>query len=93
MNDRDLSRHAFERLQQRGVAPFVVDLLLEFGDLEYDHRGGEIRYFGKRARRRVERHLGRTVAKRIDDIWDSYVVSADGRVITAGHRYERIRRS
>jgi len=92
MDGAHITRHARDRLQQRGISPFVIDLLLDFGDVEYDHHGAEIRYFGKRSKRRVARHIGRLVS-RFDGMWNAYIVTAEGRVLTAGHRTERVTRN
>ena len=92
MDNVQMTRHANERSQQRGIPPFVIDLLLDFGESEHDHHGGEIRYFGKQGKRRVVRHLGQILASRLDSIWDAYAVTADGVVVTAGHRTARVRR-
>lgn len=80
------SNHASTRMQQRGIPPLIVDLLLLYGVEEHDGRGAVRRYFDKRTRRQLERHLGRQVIRRIDDLWDAYLVEADGDIVTVGWR-------
>ena len=55
-------------------------------------RGTTIRYFDKSARRKLERVCGRRVIRKLESWLDSYVVEADGAVITAGRRYKHIRK-
>ena len=86
------STHAKVRCQQRGVSPFIVDLLLQFGRRQHDHRGAEILYFDRRARRSVESYTGGTIGK-LSEQMDSYAVVAEGRVITVGVRYKKINRT
>jgi hypothetical protein len=81
--------HAAIRCQQRGIPPFVVDLLLEFGCREHDHAGTEILYFDRRAKKRIESYVGGLISK-LSEHLDSYAVVADGIVITVGTRFKRI---
>ncbi len=87
-----LSRHAGSRLQQRGLPRAVIEWLQQFGAEEHDKHGAVIRYFNKEARRRLEQALGRRVVRRMEDLLDAYLVEHDGRVITIGHRTQRLRR-
>jgi len=87
-----LTRHAATRMQQRGVPPIIIDWLQVFGAEEHDKHGGVIRYFDKAARRRLEQSIGRPVVRRMQDLLGAYLVEADGRVVTVGHRHARIRR-
>lgn len=78
-------------MQQRGIPPLILTWLLQFGKLRYDHRGGVVYYFDKRARRTLEREVGRKVVSRLSDYLDSYAVSTTGNdtLVTVGHRYKR----
>lgn len=88
-----MTRHAQERAQQRAIPPFVVDLLLAFGT-ETRHRGAEVRYFDKEARRRLRHHLGDRILRSIGErVLDTYAVLGDGgQVVTVAHRTRRLRR-
>ncbi len=83
--------HASIRSQQRGVSPFVVDLLLRFGRREHDHRGAEIVFFDRRAKKEVESYTGGSIGK-LSEQMDTYAVVSDGCVITVGVRHKRINR-
>jgi hypothetical protein len=84
--------HAQKRMQQRSIPPLVVQWLEEYGDEVHDHRGGIILHFGKHARRRLEKAVGREPIRRMNDWLRTYlVVSTDGVRITAGVRYRRIK--
>jgi len=83
--------HATARCQQRGVSPFVIDLLLQFGRREHDHEGAEIVFFDRRAKKEVESYMGGSIGK-LNEQMDSYAVVSDGCVITVGVRYKKINR-
>jgi hypothetical protein len=88
--DTRLSHHARVRMQQRGVRPELVQWLLQFGSRDYDGKGGQIRYFDDRARRRLFGEIDAEAMRRVRDHLDSYaVVANDGKVVTVGHRYRR----
>ena len=53
-----LTTHARVRMQQRGIPPVAVEVLLEYGREAHDHRGCRIVRFDKRSRRRAARALG-----------------------------------
>jgi hypothetical protein len=89
-----MSSHAAIRSKQRGVPPLMVDLLRLFGARDYDHHGGVIRYFDKRARKAAEKAVGSQVMRRLTEFLNLYAVESacDGSLITVGHRYKRIHR-
>ena len=83
--------HAIARCQQRGVSPFVIDLLLRFGRREHDHEGAEIVFFDRRGKKEVESYMGGSIGK-LSEQMDSYAVVSDGCVITVGVRHKKINR-
>ena len=86
-----LSRHAATRMQQRSLPPLVLQWLEDYGAERYDGHGGVIRFFDKRARRALERSVGREPGRRMQDWLDAYVVLAhDGTTVTVGRRYRRL---
>lgn len=85
----ELSKHARDRAQKRGVAPMVIDLLLRFGTREHDGRGAEVCYFDRRAKRRLQSYAGDLLGK-MDGVLDAYVVVTDETVVTAGVRFKRL---
>ena len=82
-----LTEHARARMQQRGICPAALELLLDYGREEHDHRGCRIVHFDKRSRRRVQRDLGHERFRRVERHLDAYaVIAADDAVVTVGHR-------
>lgn len=90
----NLSRHAAQRAQQRGIPPLIDQWLDEFGDEQYDHHGAVILTFSKRSIRAMERCLGRVPVRRMREYLRAYKVvsSHDGDTITIGYRTRRLPR-
>jgi hypothetical protein len=88
-----LTGHASARMKQRCISAEALDFLLEYGRETFDHRGhAVILYFDKRARRKLARaQPGRKDLERVARCYA--VLSREGEVITAGHRYRRIGRN
>jgi len=87
-----LSRHASERSQQRAIPEMMIDLLLQFGSSESAGSGISKVFFDKTSRRRVKAYAG-PLAGLLEQHLDVYaVVSSDMKIITVGHRTERINR-
>jgi hypothetical protein len=89
MMNRNFTDHAAIRQQQRGIPPLVSDWLLDFGDEQFDGRGGVIRYFSKKCIKKLEREVGKQPVARMSEYLRCYLVqsSCDGKVITLGKRY------
>lgn len=85
-----MTRHAQRRCQQRGLSPIVIDLLLKFGSSEPAGAGTTRVFIDKAARRRVQAYAGPLTSKLSEHLDVYAVLGADGRVITAAHRTERI---
>jgi hypothetical protein len=84
-----LTDHARVRMQQRGIPPAALDVLLEFGRESHDHHGCRIIRFDKRSRNRAARELG-PAYRGIERYLDAYAVLAnDDAVVTVGHRFGR----
>lgn len=86
--------HAKARAQQRGIPPFIDQLLDAYGHQEYNGQGQVVVFLNKRSRRSISRDLGEQVLKKLDCWLDVYKVadSSSGTTITTGHRYNRIKR-
>lgn len=81
-----LTTHARVRMQQRGIPPVALDVLLEWGREAHDHRGCRIVHFDKRSRQRAARVLG-DAYRRLERWLDVYaVVGPDDAVVTVGWR-------
>lgn len=87
-----LTEHASVRMQQRNVPPLILQWLADHGARSYDGHGAQICHFDKRAVRRLERAYGREVVRKLQCFLDCYCVLAEDEVVvTAGHRYARVR--
>jgi hypothetical protein len=91
---RHLTRHAAVRRSQRSIPPIVIEWLHQFGEEAFDGRGGVVRYFSHKSRRQLEHYAGRHFVAESQKYLNRYVVenASDGTLITAGIRYEPIRR-
>lgn len=89
------TNHALSRAQQRGIPPFIDQLLDLYGHEQYDGHGGLILYLDKKSIRQMERDMGREPVRRLAEWHDAYKVRSveDGCTITIGHRTKRIRRN
>lgn len=88
-----VTSHARARMQQRGISPVALELLLEYGREAHDHRGCRIVRFDKRSRHYVLRALGRERFRQLERHLDAYaVIAADDAVVTVGHRVARLPR-
>ena len=88
-----LSRHAKQRMQQRGIPRQALDYVLAYGRVSHDHHGARVMWLDKRSRARLGREEGRQVIRRFDKHLNAYaVIGGDGAVLTVGHRYQRVRR-
>lgn len=88
-----MSVHAQARMQQRGIRPEAIELLLDYGRERHIHdRGREVVFFDKAARRRLAK-ANPAVAREAARLCRTYaILGADGGVITVGHRYRRMPR-
>jgi hypothetical protein len=87
------TKHASTRAQQRGIPPFIDQLLDLYGREQHDGHGGIVLYLDKRSIRDMERDMGHRPVARLAEWLDAYkVVSTDGRTITLGHMRHRIHR-
>lgn len=88
-----ISKHATERMQQRGIAPMVVDWLLDFGVSEPSGKGTRRYFFDKGSKRRLKKHAG-AFFRDIEPHLNAYLVEADDQtIVTVSWRTERIRRN
>ena len=85
-----LSRHARERMQQRGIGRAAIDDLCAFGREQHDRHGGVIVYFDRAARERAMRAGGDP--RLLERAAGVYLVIAGGVIATVGHRRRRVKR-
>ncbi|WP_028453069.1 DUF4258 domain-containing protein [Chitinilyticum aquatile] len=92
MEDLILSKHALRRMKQRGIKPIVIDLLLRFGSITFDHLGAEIYCFDKKSRERIKKHLcSAELARLPSSAMNIYVVVRDMLIVTVAYRSKRFR--
>ena len=90
--DAILTRHARERMQQRGIPPAAVEQVLRYGCERHDGHGGIIHFVDREGRRRIAR-TGAVRRADVDRLSGVYVVVTGGIVVTVGHRTRRVRHS
>jgi hypothetical protein len=89
----NLTMHAQQRMQQRGISREAVDYVLAYGRVSYDHHGGRVVWLDKRSKAQISQAEGERVVRELDKHLNAYVVlDSDGSVVTVGHRYRRIMR-
>ena len=88
------TKHAKVRAQQRAIPPLIEQWLDQFGEEEYDGRGGVIRFFSHSSKRKMERAFGEAPVRKLAEYLGTYKVesSHDGSTITVGHRIKRIKK-
>ena len=84
IEDRGLTKHASERMQQRSIPPIVVEFLLDHGQPERGPGGAERFTFCKRSWRRLQREFG-PAAGHFERYRHVYAVVCDGRVVTVAY--------
>ncbi|MBS0380751.1 MAG: hypothetical protein JSS29_19900 [Proteobacteria bacterium] len=78
-------------MQQRGISPEALELLLELGESAPAPGGGQL-IFIERGRRKELGRRGKCIRER-DRLKRLYVVTDEhGIVVTVGHRYRRFAR-
>lgn len=81
-----MTKHGTERLQQRGIRPYQVEFLVDYGT--EIHTNGCIKFiFDKAAVRRFEKDKGRDVliSQIVRELQNAYALtSIDGELVTAG---------
>jgi hypothetical protein len=89
-----ITHHAAERLQQRAIPPFIIELLERFGSA-MRCGGAEQLFFDKAVRKRLKRHMGGRRSLRHVEPWlNVYLVIGDnGNLVTVAHRSRRLNRA
>lgn len=85
-----LSAHARQRAQQRAIPLSMLELLLDHGARVPAGGGAEIVHFTPANRQECAAEMDRSCADKLRAAYA--VVSAEGVVITVGHRYRRVGR-
>lgn len=86
-----LTHHAEIRLQQRGIPHQVLDILMKWGRRCHVVGGGNLVFFSKHDMTRLKRSLPKATWLEVESRRRVYaVLSQDGAVVTAGHRYRHL---
>ena len=89
----NLTTHAKQRMQQRGISRETVDYVLTYGRVSHDHHGGRVIWLDKRSKAQIGKAEGWRVVRELDKHLNAFVVmDSNGLVVTVGHRYRRIMR-
>ena len=83
----ELTAHASKRRQQRGIAYTLMELLYQFGSIQY-HRGMEIYSIGKDEAETLKTEVSYS-AQLIERLLSIYMVMKDDLVITVAHKTVR----
>ena len=87
-----VTKHAQRRLQQRGLPSAALEVLLDFGSEKHVGKGCIAFAMNHAARKRARECLGAATFSRLEPHLNSYVILADdGVVVTAAHRYRRMK--
>lgn len=86
-----LTRHASMRLQQRGIPPWFMKLLVDHGRAHHDGHGAVVRTVDRAMRRRLRQQLSRADYVTAERWFGVYAVVAtdDQAIVTAAHRTRR----
>ena len=88
-----LTSHAESRMRQRAISYETVEYLMECGRKMYDHHGAVVRFFDKKTRQQLLNRVGSVEYKKVESELDAYVVTTlSGKVVTVGHRDQRMNR-
>ncbi len=85
-----LSAHARQRAQQRAIRLELLEMLLDHGARRPAGHGAEIVHLTAVARQECAAEEGVGRATRLKSAYA--VIAADGRIITVGHRFNRLGR-
>jgi hypothetical protein len=88
----NLSNHASERCHQRGIPPVAIDVVLDFGAVEF-HRGREIFSLDKKGLRKAKHYLGKLNESYLAVLKDIYVVVSGETVVTVSRKTGHLKRN
>jgi len=88
--DMQITEHAKKRMQQRGIPKNIIDWLLRFGDSTRGYKC-KVLQFSKKGQKRMKIELGNQYAQLEKTIRSAYIIVQGNTIITAGHRYKRIK--
>ena len=81
--------HARTRMQQRGIHPGIVGLIIDFGEEMLLTGGVSVHYLDKKSRRRLRQEYGDSL--RVSEFRDVRVICKNGVALTVEHGFRRRR--
>ena len=87
----NISNHAEKRMSERGIPPFAIDCLLEFGEIEF-HKGREIYRMSKRAERHLKSYMGELSGEAKKLLKGLYIVTAGEDIVTVARQTGHLKR-
>ena len=86
-----VSQHAQQRMQQRGIRPEDLDVLDYFG-MEYQQKGGCLLLELSKVEFSSLKKKVKSLSRSLDRMESTYaIVSDDGTCVTTSHKYKQIR--
>lgn len=86
-----LTKHALERMQQRGISRFDVDMLFRFGSTIYVH-GAKAKIFDKRSIKKINSYLGKNAKSIIESHRNIYLLLSENNiVVTVAHQTKHLK--
>lgn len=83
-----MTDHAQVRIQQRGIHPDAVEIVLSYGSFQHAKGGAKSYYMDKQAHQRARRSLESNLYSRFADKLDIYViVGGDDAIVTVAHNH------
>jgi len=83
------SKHAYTRMQQRGIPIQIVQKIITYGSYQRVPGGAISRYLSKRDFKILARSLAREDYVELDKYKSVYVILSNDNVVTVGHRTRR----
>ena len=81
----NMTNHATQRSDERAIPGLVIDLILDFGAVEY-HRGREKMWLDKKGLRQARRYLGKPHQNYASLLRDAYLIVEGGQIVTVARK-------
>lgn len=91
--ETQMSLHATQRSQYRGVPQWVIDMILEYGRVSACRDEGNSFYLDKHSMTQIKMEAGKAAACTIEPFKNVYVITAGGAVVTVAFARRSISRS
>jgi hypothetical protein len=82
-----LTEHGRKRAEQRAIPDVVLDVLLEFGEIDEQKGNTSLVELDRRRRKALVKSLKKLMRSLANDAPPFAVIGDNGRIITVGHKY------